>query len=353
MQRDKQTVLFAGGGTLGPVTPLLAVVQAWREMDPDLNPIWAGTAQGPEQALIADEHIPFYIIPTFRLARHISPEWILLPFRMMSACWAAYRLLKQHRPAVICAAGGYTSVPLIWVGWLLGIPSWIHQQDVEPLLTNNLVSPLATLITTAFGRSTGDFPSEKVRFVGNPVRTSMLQGSKERAAQRFGLDPAKKTLLVFGGGGGAKWINVCMQRIAEEVLPSLNIIHVTGRGKRINVPYPTYELLVGDEMADAFAAADIVISRAGMGALTELAALSKATIVIPLPKSPQELNAGLIEQMGAGVVIHQRQGHAAVAQSVQELVLDDDLRTRYGMKMHETIQTNVAKDVIREIKKIM
>ncbi|MEK7452330.1 MAG: UDP-N-acetylglucosamine--N-acetylmuramyl-(pentapeptide) pyrophosphoryl-undecaprenol N-acetylglucosamine transferase, partial [Patescibacteria group bacterium] len=279
-------ILFAGGGTLGPVTPLLAVADAWRKKDSSITFVWVGTKNGPERVFIEKESIPFFSLTTARFPRYPSFEWIFLPFRFFLACLQASLILLRERPQLIAAAGGYTSVPLILIGRILGIPSWIHQSDVLPVLTNRLLSHIATVITVAWPQTQNVFPKSKTYLIGNPVRASVLGGSREHAKKIFAIDETKPTILVFGGGSGARFLNHLMSEIWKDLSMIANVIHVTGKGKMLNETSLTHHYHVveylAEEMKDAYALADLVVCRAGTGTITELAALKKAAILIPL-----------------------------------------------------------------------
>lgn len=345
-------ILFTGGGTLGPVTPLLAILEVWKQKDDSASFVWVGTPQGPERAMIEEQNVPFYILPAARLPRYRSIEWVLLPFKMVWAIGKAAQILRKERPDVIASAGGYTAVPVIIAGYLMRIPSWVHQQDVSLLLTSRLTVPLAKWVTTAWEANRVALGGEKVKVVGNPVRSSVMSSSRARAIEMFGLNPEKPTVLVFGGGGGAKWLNDQMGRIGLELAEKANVIHLTGRGKlgvaltSLHEDYHARELLT-EGMADALTVADVVVSRAGMGAISELSALKKASVIVPLPDSPQEENVRVLEGAGAAVVLRQGETDAdELKKVVVELLGDQEKQKVLGGKMGEVMKTDCAGEII-------
>ena len=338
-------ILFTGGGTLGPVTPLLAVADAWRKKDSSMEFIWAGTSAGPERFFVEKEGIRFFAIATARFTRYISIEWILLPFRFLFACAQSCVLIAREKPDLIASAGGFTAVPIAIIGSMFGVPTWIHQSDVEPVVTNRLLAPFAKLITVAFEQTKSFFPASKTVVVGNPVRLSILHGSVAHAKLKFAIDESKPTVLVFGGGGGAQWLNEVMSEIWERVSLVANVIHVTGKGKSeknktsIEHHYHVVEYLAG-EMADVLALADLVVCRAGTGTITELSALKKASIMIPLPNSPQEKNAAAVSN--GAIVLEQKNISADdLLSEIRILLLDD----RKRMELGETIATLMPTDI--------
>lgn len=348
-------ILFAGGGTLGPVTPLLAVAQALRADTPEMEMVWVGTPSGPERTLVEEAGMKFLYLPVARLTRYPSTEWVLLPLRLIQAIMTAWSVVRRERPSLIATAGGYTGVPVAWVGWWLGIPVWVHQPDVLPILSVRLIAPFATRITTAWQKTAKAFSVKKTRVIGNPVRPDIYAGAKDRAAERFAFDLTRPTVLVMGGGGGSAWINARIKDLLPEVLEQANVLHITGKGKKEDthppVPrrYKAIEQLT-EGMADALALADVVVTRAGMGALAECAALQKAVVVIPLPHSPQEANAQEITAVDAGIVL--RQATASMGDmkgSILGLIQSAKRREEYGRALHALLPTQ-ARAAVDEIK---
>lgn len=339
-------IMFCGGGTLGPVTPLLAIIEEWRRKDSSARFVFVGTPHGPERELMAREHIEFHCLPMAKFPRYPSLEWLTLPFRLVAALYAAWRILKKEKPALIVSAGGYTSVPLIIIGWFQKIPSLVHQQDIRPLLSNKIIAPFASVITVAWNKSLSGF--SKGKLLGNPVRLSFLQTSREEALKHFGLNENKPTILFLGGGTGSLWLNKCVSEIIDELLARANVIHLTGKGKMVEKKsvgdYHVFELLT-DEMPLAFAAADLVVCRAGMATITELAATKKAAIIVPLPNSPQEDNAAVLD----GAVVVLKQAETAPADLLKEIfrLLDNpSVRVELGENLSKLLKTEVAGEMM-------
>ncbi|HBU27616.1 TPA: UDP-N-acetylglucosamine--N-acetylmuramyl-(pentapeptide) pyrophosphoryl-undecaprenol N-acetylglucosamine transferase, partial [Candidatus Uhrbacteria bacterium] len=198
-------ILLSGGGTLGPVTPLLGLVEYWRAQNEPVDLVWVGTVHGPEASLVTSQDIRFISIASVKMPRYVSFYWVTVPFRLVYAFVEAWNVLKIEQPDVIVTAGGYVSVPLVVLGRLKGIRSWVHQQDLLPGLANKIMARFATKISVTFDASKDAFSAHKTEVTGNAVRASMLQGSRERALLKFGLRADRKTLLVLGGGSGATW----------------------------------------------------------------------------------------------------------------------------------------------------
>jgi UDP-N-acetylglucosamine--N-acetylmuramyl-(pentapeptide) pyrophosphoryl-undecaprenol N-acetylglucosamine transferase len=348
-------ILFTGGGTLGPVTPLLAVAQAWRAQDDSVEFVWVGTGHGPERKLVEDAGIEFCRLPVARLTRYPSFEWLTLPFKFAWAFFKAIQIMRSQKPHLVASAGGYTAVPMIIAARLFGVSVWVHQQDVEPILTNRLTAPFASIVTVAWKENLKRF--KRAELVGNPVRKSVLNGDHAAAVSHFNLNKDKPTVLVVGGGSGAKWINETLSEISTKLAEKANVIHLTGRGKMLPSLYDAHEdyyavEFLTDGMADALAAADVVVSRAGLGMITELSALKKPTIFIPLPHSPQESNARAIEK--ASVVMHEGETSAdQLYDSIVKLLNDQKERARLGNRLGEVLDTDVASKIMTQLKNLI
>lgn len=340
---EKKTVLLAGGGTLGPVTALLAVVRAWRRRGGAPVFVWAGTPSGPERVLIEAEGIIFYAIPVFRLPRYVSLEWILLPWSALRALWASWRLLVRVRPEILLSAAGFTSVPVAWACWLKKIPIVLHNQDVAAVLASKLIAPCADEVTVAWPQTLAELDGA-ARVIGNPVDVRP-NGRSEAAAP---------LVLFVGGGTGSQWLNARVYELTSRLSGEARILHVTGRTRSFEPPvypgYTTVELLDRTAMTHALEQASVVVSRAGMGLLSELAALKKAAILVPLPDSPQERNAAAARDAHGAIVCIQAQTTADdLLREIRELLSHPDRRRALGEQLSLALPTESAADTFVEI----
>jgi UDP-N-acetylglucosamine--N-acetylmuramyl-(pentapeptide) pyrophosphoryl-undecaprenol N-acetylglucosamine transferase len=323
-------ILLAGGGSGGSATPVLAVAQELRHRDPVCAMLYVGTRTGPETLLAGREGIPYVGVATGKLRRYWSIQNLTDPLRVARGLAESLALVRRFRPDVAFGAGGFASVPPLFAAALLRIPVLIHQQDVIPGLANRLLAPSARRITVALPQTMSRFPSDRTFLRGNPVRSSVLSGDREQGFRRLGLLPSVPLLLVTGGGTGALGLNRLVSSAAHELVGSCQILHLTGKGRGVPVPelgrrYRQREFLV-EEMPDALAAASLVLSRAGMSTLSELAALGKPTVVVPMPHSHQEANAVAFAEQRAVLVLDQPSlTPERLVRTVREL-LDDGAR---------------------------
>ena len=334
-------VLFSGGGTLGPVTPLLAIHDVIKVAYPKAEYIWVGTPYGPERQLVEERGIPFRTIAAGKLRRYVSFINLLDPMRFLIGFVQSLLLLRRERPTFCISAGGYVSVPLHFAAWLLGIPTWVHQQDVRVGLSNRLMAMIAAIVTTALQTHAGSLPKDKTQWLGNPVRAEIAAGDLEYAREIFDLRDDLPVVLAMGGGTGSKRINDLVAEALPQLAALTNIIHVSGADRPqevlqgLSAQYDTYRVypFLMRELKHAYAAADIVISRGGFGSLTEIAALQKPAIVIPKP-GHQDENVEFLASAGAVVLLDQRTASGAeLAGLIRELLADNERRRQLGEKM--------------------
>lgn len=303
-------ILLSGGGTGGSVGPLLGLAEHLRRLDPTIEFLFLGSSSGPEASLCEAANIPFQSIPSGKWRRYWSWQNITDFGHLWQAWWAARRIVQKWHPDVVVAAGSFVAVPVVWAAHQTGCRVLIHQQDIRPGLANRLMAPAADIITVAFEKSLKDFSHQKVRLVGNPVRGEIFHGSKTEAEKLFALKPDVPTLLVVGGGTGSEALNQLIGATSFRIVRQWQIIHITGQRTSMmelhDDRYHQFSFLTW-QYPHALAAANLVVSRCGLGAITELAALGKPTIFVPLPDSHQFENAQLIKNLDAGLVLPQRE----------------------------------------------
>ncbi|MEK9158942.1 MAG: UDP-N-acetylglucosamine--N-acetylmuramyl-(pentapeptide) pyrophosphoryl-undecaprenol N-acetylglucosamine transferase [Patescibacteria group bacterium] len=298
-------IIFSGGGTLGPVMPLIAIYQELKKNRPDWEFLWVGTKDGPEERLVGSYGLNFKKILAVKLRRYMSWKNVADFFIFWAAFAQSVQLMKLWQPDILITAGGYISVPLHLAAWFFKKVTIVHQQDVRVGLANRLMSFFATYVTTSLEINVKDFPKNKTIRMGNPVRAGVLRGSREAAIAHFSLDPDLPTILILGGGTGALSLNKLVARSLGEVIDRCQVIHMTGPGKAVAVPkflgntrdrllaerYHPMVFLDEDLLSHALAAADLVVCRAGFSTLSELSVLGKAILIVPIANSHQEDNA--------------------------------------------------------------
>ena len=346
-------ILYSGGGTLGPVTPLLAMHSMFRKQYPDMQALWIGTAHGPEFELVIKHDIPFRSISSGKFRRYISIWNIVDIIRIFAGFFQAFALLLKERPSICISAGGFNSVPIHWAAWFLRIPTWIHQQDVDVGLANKLMAPIARVITTALEDHVGYLPKKKRVWTGNPVREEILQGSKEEAKQLFNLQEGLPVVFVTGGGTGSQKVNQMLVEALPDLEGHCQIIHLTGRNRPGELAsraatsfsfYQTYPFFTS-EMKHAYAAADIVVSRGGIGTLSEVASLSKAAILIPHPGHQYD-NVRYLSNKHAAIFLDERTSDGKqLAKYILHLLRNPHERELLGQHIVKTLPRAAAVDI--------
>lgn len=295
-------LLFVGGGTLGPVTPLLAV---WELLSArsrgEHTAVWVGTSDGPEGQLVRAANIPFLHLHAAKWDRYFSLRNFFAPFVFMRSLFAAWQMLRAEKPDVVVSAGAYLALPIGIVAAWMHIPHVGHQSDVRAGVTNLALAKRFSTLTLGVAQTAQAFPDINTVVTGVPVRPTIVQALTERtektalAHQRFGLDDGIRTVFIIGGGTGSAQMNAMVAQVINELVEAVQIIHLTGEGKSgatINHPrYHPFAFFQEEDLLLAYAAADFVVSRAGMGAIAELAVLQKPCALFPYPNSPQEDNA--------------------------------------------------------------
>ncbi len=304
-------VVLTGGGTAGHVTPNLALLPVLRARG--FEPVYVGSVNGIERRLAEEAGLAYYGVQTGKLRRYASLENFLDPIRIAIGVVQATFLLARLRPAVVFSKGGFVGVPVVVGAWLNRIPVVVHESDLTPGLANRLSFPFAGRICLSFRETEQRLSRRHVVYTGTPVRQSLTAGDRKRAYREFGLDPGRRTILVFGGSQGAQAINAQVRAALPSLPEDLQLLHVCGAGNLESdlegrEGYRQYEYLDA-EFGDAFACADVVVCRAGANSLAELIALRKPAVVIPLPTSAsrgdQIDNARLFAEKGYGLVLAQ------------------------------------------------
>lgn len=315
-------VLYSGGGTLGPVSPLLGVHE-YLKGQPGYEGIWVGLGGEREQAIVDGRGFRLFTIREARLRRteqdRFSLFTLLFPARLSGAVLDALRIIRDTKPDVHLTAGSFVSGPVAVAAWLSGVPTVVHQQDILPGLANTTMAQMAARVTVSFPELLPTFGSKAV-FTGNPVRPEILHGDRARGFSRFHFREGVPTILVVGGSSGAVGLNALIQ----EALPGLTelgqVLHMTGHEAEERERYCARTFLGSEEMADAYAIADVIIARAGLSTMTEISAIGRPVLFVPIPNSHQENNARYFTEKGASRSLAQSAGASALVASITELL---------------------------------
>lgn len=306
-------IVLTGGGTAGHVTPNIALIPELQKQGYEVH--YIGSYEGIESKLIADLGIPYYGIASGKLRRYIDPRNLSDPFKVLTGCGQARKLLKRINPDIVFSKGGFVSVPVVVAAKSRHIPCIIHESDMTPGLANKICIPCAQRVCTNFPETMNHIPKHKGVLTGSPIRQELFEGNKERGLKFCGFHASKPVILIIGGSLGAVRVNEAVRAILPQLLKDYQIIHLCGKGKieeslKGTEGYVQFEYIKG-ELCDLMAAADVMISRAGANAICEILALRKPNILIPLSaqasRGDQILNAASFEKQGYSIVIQEEE----------------------------------------------
>ncbi|HQR25793.1 MAG TPA: undecaprenyldiphospho-muramoylpentapeptide beta-N-acetylglucosaminyltransferase [Nocardioides sp.] len=306
-------ILLAGGGTAGHTSPLLATADALRRAVPDCEITCLGTQRGLETTVVPAAGYPLELVPPVPLPRQPSGELLRVPGRLRAAVADTLAVLDRVRPDVVVGYGGYVSMPAYLAARRRRLPVVVHEQNALPGLANRAGARIAARVAVSFP----DTPLPRAEYVGLPIRRmiSTLDRTAHRSEARafFGLDPELPTLLVTGGSQGARSLN---RAVSEAAVPlaaaGVQVLHVVGPQGEVDLPAtsgPPYVVERFVERMDlAYAAADLVVCRAGASSVTEAAAVGLPAVFVPLPigNGEQRLNARPVVDARGGLLLEDR-----------------------------------------------
>ena len=304
-------IVMTGGGTAGHVTPNIALMPSLRQEGFEIS--YIGSYDGIEKGLIEAQNVPYYGISSGKLRRYFDPKNFSDPFKVIKGFFQARKLLKKLKPDILFSKGGFVSVPVVLAAKTRHIPVIIHESDLTPGLANKLAIPAATKVCCNFPETLKYLPEGKAVLTGSPIRRELLTGNRLAALDFCHFTADKPVLLIIGGSIGSVFINNAVRGSLDQLLEQFQVIHLCGKGNldpelEHRQGYAQYEY-INDNLADLFAAADLVISRAGANSICELLALHKPNILIPLSakasRGDQILNARSFESQGFSYVIEE------------------------------------------------
>ncbi|HPJ01420.1 MAG TPA: undecaprenyldiphospho-muramoylpentapeptide beta-N-acetylglucosaminyltransferase [Candidatus Limiplasma sp.] len=304
-------IVLTGGGTAGHVSPHLGLIPRLRQAGYELH--YIGRHPSIEYDIIHPiGDITFHPISAGKLRRYFSLTNFTDIFRVLRGIWQSYWLLRKLKPDVCFSKGGFVSIPVVIAAHLNHVPIVCHESDMTPGLANRIAARFADRIATTFPECAACLGGKGI-MTGTPLREDLFDGSRERGFALAGFDGAKPVLLVTGGSQGAQAINQALRESLERLLPEMDILHLCGKGNLDESllqleGYRQFEYLQA-EWPDVLAAADLVLSRAGANALSELLALKKPMLLVPYPLSAsrgdQIKNADSFERQGFARVLPQ------------------------------------------------
>jgi len=361
-QLKNYKILLTGGGTGGSVTPLLAIYDELTSPQSSLYQgeeekvrfefLWLGTKFGPEKGMVEKAGIKFKAISGGKWRRYFSLENLVDIVKIKLGFFQALFIMLKWRPDLVISAGSFISVPVVWAAWVLRVPILIHQQDIIAGLANKLMAPFVKIITVTFEKSLVDY-GKKAIWIGNPVR-------RELKINNLKTDNNLPIVLIIGGGTGAIAINKIVEDSLSELIKFCQVIHITGKEKsslsnEVKITnYEKYEFLNVNKMIEALNTADLVVTRAGLGFLSELSYLSKPTVIIPIPDSHQEDNAAFFRNKKAAITVKQKYLTAEnFTHMIKDLLSDKKNLEKLSVNMGQAMKKGANQEMVKIIKKII
>ncbi len=361
----KHKFIMSGGGTGGHIFPAIAIADSLKKKT-DAEILFVGAKDRMEMQRVPKAGYPIEGLWISGIQRKLTMDNLSFPFKLASSLFKSYRLLKKFKPEAVVGTGGFASGPLLQMASMLGIPCIIQEQNSYAGITNKLLASKASKICVAYDQMEKFFPKDKIIKTGNPIREQIknMTSNKEGGLAHFKLDSTKPTLLILGGSLGARKINQLISESLSDLLDQgWNIIWQTGKLYIDNI-LKEHEAKIGNslyinafihEMNLAYSAADLVISRAGAGTLSELAVAKKASILIPSPnvaEDHQTKNAQALVKKDAALMFKENRS----AKELSDLILQYKLhnsRIELEKNIAEMAQPNADDQIADEVLKLI
>lgn len=366
--KQQHKILISGGGTGGHIFPAIAIANAYKKRHPLTEILFVGAQNRMEMDLVPKAGYPIKGLWISGFQRKLSLANLSFPFKLISSLMRASSIINTFKPDIVIGVGGYASGPTLRMATRKKIPTLIQEQNAFPGITNRLLASKVSTICVAYDGMNRYFPQNKIVLTGNPIREHVIQttGKKEKAIDYFSLDGNKKTLLVIGGSQGARSINLAIMHNIKALatIPNIQIIWQTGKQfiheaenainiHNINNITPCAFI---HEMDLAYAAADIVLSRAGAIAISELCAVGKPVLFIPLPTAAedhQRKNAEALVAKNAAHMIIDSKVQTELVPAIEKLFSDYPLCNQLSKNIKALAKTNAADAITLEIEKLI
>jgi UDP-N-acetylglucosamine--N-acetylmuramyl-(pentapeptide) pyrophosphoryl-undecaprenol N-acetylglucosamine transferase len=360
----KLKFILSGGGTGGHIYPAIAIANELKLRFPDAEFLFVGAQDKMEMQKVPQAGYPIKGLWIAGLQRRLTFENAMFPVKLVSSLFKARGIIQEFKPDVVIGTGGFASGPLLRAAAAAGIPTVIQEQNSYPGITNKLLSKRAKKVCVAYENLERFFPASKLVLTGNPVRQDLIDidGKRNEAISYFKLDTEKKTLLVLGGSLGSRRIN---QLIAKELVgfAAHDIQVIWQCGKLYYEQYSLFNdkenvqvLAFIDRMDLVYAAADIVISRAGASSVSELCIVGKPVIFIPSPnvaEDHQTKNAKAIVDKDGAILLREHELDTQFEKVFGNLIGDAELRKQLAGNIRKLAKVNATQDIVEEIVKLI
>jgi len=360
---EKLKFILSGGGTGGHIYPAVAIANELKSRFPNAEFLFVGAKDKMEMQKVPQAGYKIEGLWIAGLQRKITLQNAMFPFKLIDSLWKSRTIIKKFKPNVVIGTGGFASGPLLQMANMLNIPTVIQEQNSYPGITNKLLSKKANKICVAYENLERFFPKGKMILTGNPVRQDLIdiENKKAEAIHYFNLDPNKKTLLVLGGSLGARRVNQLIEKELDN-LKALNVQVIWQCGKLYFDDYKKHNsdnvqvLAFIDRMDLVYAAADIVISRAGASSVSELCIVGKPVIFIPSPnvaEDHQTKNAKSIVDKKGALMLKESELDSNFILVFEALLKDLGKQEQLSKNIKQLALPNATKQIVDEIVKLI
>lgn len=356
-------VIISGGGTGGHIYPAIAIAKEIERRYPDTQFLFVGARDRMEMEKVPQAGYKIEGLWISGIQRKLSLENLKFPFKLLSSLMKSRKIVKKFQPDVVIGTGGFASGPLLYMAARKKIPTLIQEQNSYAGITNKLLSKKATIICVAYDAMERFFPKDKIVKTGNPVRSDLLSISSKRsdALSKYDLTPNAKTILIIGGSLGARAVNRLISTHLD-FFKKQGVQLLWQTGKLYYEQYKQYQsenvqvMAYIDQMDLAYAAADIIVSRAGASSVSELCIVGKATLFIPSPnvaEDHQTKNAEAVSSKQAAILIKESQADTAFATTIASLLQDEAKRTALGQNIKALALPDATQHIVNEVENLI
>ena len=359
---------MSGGGTGGHIFPAIAIANKLKEHYPDAEILFVGAIGRMEMEKVPKAGYPIKGLWISGFQRKLTIDNLSFPFKLISSLWQACKIVKSFKPDIAIGTGGYASGPLLYMASRRKIPTLILEQNSYPGVTNKILGRQANTICVAYDGMERYFPTTKLVVTGAPIRKEILnlKVTREEGLKHFGLKSNLPVLLIIGGSQGARGINQAILDNLDKIAAlGIQIVWQTGtfsfeKAKKAAKKSPfSHQIKVTDfiyEMDKAYAAAHVIVSRAGAIAIAEIVAVGKPAIFIPLPSAAEDhqtKNALSLSEKGAGLLLHEAEAKTKIVKEIKELVESGKKRSEIINNLKAFRTDDATENIVKEVKKLL
>jgi UDP-N-acetylglucosamine--N-acetylmuramyl-(pentapeptide) pyrophosphoryl-undecaprenol N-acetylglucosamine transferase len=368
VKNKKLKILISGGGTGGHIFPAIAIANKLKNKFKNAEILFVGAKGRMEMEKVPAAGYPIKGLWISGFQRSLSAENISFPFKLISSLYKAGNIIKKFKPDVAVGTGGYASGPLLYKASKSKIPTLILEQNSYPGITNKILGKTVDIVCVAYQGMEKYFPPEKIVLTGSPIREEILYSKIKRpeALDYFELSSELPVLLIIGGSQGARGINnAILNNLASIIDKGIQIIWQTGKSsfqeakQKIEENALTSIVKVKEfisRMDMAYAAADVIVSRAGAIAIAEIIAVGKPAVFIPLPSAAEDhqtKNAKALTEKGAGLLLKESEANNKIADMVTDLILSDERKRKIKENLKKFKTSDATEKIIEQIIKLL